>query len=498
MGSHHWTLCALIAFISLPTLSSSCRSDIEGTPGPNAPPETFTVVDTIIRQDQERFSSLVTLRWWGSDPDGTIRGFEIQDQETGDWVFTEATDSLIQILIPRGESFFDYRFRVRAVDNDEARDPSPAALLVPVKNTPPTMEVTIAGNSDTRPTHTMPIIKYNMRAEDLDGEANLKQLEIVFQDTTRTPYVIPPGVTSVTLVATNAQADSTDFRVLLGNAEEEAGELLPGVRLNQEVQLFARSLDLTDTSSAWDSTSSIFVRKQEGRLLLVNDYPTQATIRNQDNFYGQQIGSALQQTSLDTFDLLHVSPFLVGNETRRELPRDRQVLSRIFNLYDGIIWYANNDTALLSIRSSTNSFFEAGKKFFFVSPFGLTAGAREGSFDFTPIDSLLDLRRIDTVSQLLLTRDGGLIPADARFPELKTTGFINVRPFYSSIGRTLYEGTLVEQDSDPWAGVSTLMSIETGRNGSKFGICAVDLSRMNANQQISNFFGILLRDEFSF
>ena len=495
---HFFWFCSLLFAVVLGL--DACRVDPEGSTTPNAPPETHTVVDTIIRDSNQRFSSLVALRWWGSDPDGVIRGFELRDQETGEWKFTAATDSIVQIRIPEGETTYDYSFEVRAVDNDEARDPSPARLVVPVKNSPPEMAVDLSGNEATRPTNTLPVLKYSLQASDLDGASNLKHIELCFQDTARAPLIIPPDVTTVTLVALDARADSTDFQVLVGNAQDEASEPIVGAGLGQEVQLYARSVDLTDTASAWAASSKVMVRKQSSRLLLINDYPNGSLLKAKDQFYREQFGKALRSTSLDTIDLLHLSAYSAGGKLRRELPVDKQVLSRIFNLYDGIFWYANNDTALLNIRSTTGPFFDAGKKFFFVSAFGITTEAREGSFDFTPIDSLYNLRANDTVNGLFLPPDSALASSRNGYPPLVSSNFNNIRPIYASIGEPLYEGQLIAEPniSEPWDGPSTLAVLERGNNGSLFGVCAIQLTNVNKNGRVSEFLARLMDEEFGF
>jgi hypothetical protein len=54
------SLCALFLF-------SSCK---KGEAIENQAPETYTAISAINLSGENRLNSLVTLQWWGTDPDG--------------------------------------------------------------------------------------------------------------------------------------------------------------------------------------------------------------------------------------------------------------------------------------------------------------------------------------------------------------------------------------------------------------------------------------------
>src|SRR5262245_19956351 len=99
----------------------SCKNSFKGDLHPNIPPETFTVVDTIIRLGDNRFNSQVEVSWWGDDPDGYVAGYEYTFDslisENTEWHFTIKQDSVFLLPTPPGQDTLDFKFHVRAIDN---------------------------------------------------------------------------------------------------------------------------------------------------------------------------------------------------------------------------------------------------------------------------------------------------------------------------------------------------------------------------------------------
>ncbi|MEX2596410.1 MAG: hypothetical protein WEC59_05705, partial [Salibacteraceae bacterium] len=87
----------------------------------NQAPETHTTVQAINLSGENRLNSLITLRWWGSDPDGIVEGYELSfDQET--WHYTTRLDSTFLFSINAVSDTVDIYFWVRAVDDKNAKD----------------------------------------------------------------------------------------------------------------------------------------------------------------------------------------------------------------------------------------------------------------------------------------------------------------------------------------------------------------------------------------
>ena len=105
----------------------------------NILPETRMSLDSINLSGEDRLNSVVKLSWFGSDADGYVVGYEVRVDE-GPWVGTNRTDSTMVLAIPAGLDSADLAVEVRAIDNEGGVDASPARLIVPIKNSPPTAE----------------------------------------------------------------------------------------------------------------------------------------------------------------------------------------------------------------------------------------------------------------------------------------------------------------------------------------------------------------------
>ncbi len=112
----------------------------EDTVSPNQPPET-----TLANVPPENagpepeypdtlYFALLRVSWDGEDEDGYVAGYEYRwttyhrtagDSIPGEWAFTTIADTTF--AFESSDSINDQYFEVRAIDNDGARDPSPAS-----------------------------------------------------------------------------------------------------------------------------------------------------------------------------------------------------------------------------------------------------------------------------------------------------------------------------------------------------------------------------------
>ena len=120
----------LVVVILFGLMWSSCETGITGDVIENQPPSTYMTIAGIDREDEFRLSSQIRISWWGNDPDGYVAGFEyaINDTFEGAWSFTTRTDSTFILPITEGQKVDDVLFKVRAIDNDGAKDPVGASL----------------------------------------------------------------------------------------------------------------------------------------------------------------------------------------------------------------------------------------------------------------------------------------------------------------------------------------------------------------------------------
>ncbi len=154
--------CLLLAIFLEGCLKPPVSSPIE-----NIPPETYCFiahVDTV-----DTVPARVTLYWYGNDPDGEVVGYyyAIDDRDT---TFTTKTTEIFIFRVEAGDTYATHKFEVWAVDKEGAVDPTPARVVIPVRNTPPTaFFIRDKLPQDT----TLPVATFYFGATDLDGDKNI-------------------------------------------------------------------------------------------------------------------------------------------------------------------------------------------------------------------------------------------------------------------------------------------------------------------------------------
>jgi hypothetical protein len=181
-------------------VAAGCDTDkaLVGEPSPNATPET-DVTGTAPSPAQSRYE--VSFFWFGSDPDGEITGFEWRISDNGRDGMVSVADTLVSNLpwrfTERGDSTFlvsadldsfevdvddpnlgpgDYRFWqthtfwVRAVDDDGARDPSPAHISFTATTLAPSALITTPRRTNSVTCRPAPqVTTFGWRARDEDS-----------------------------------------------------------------------------------------------------------------------------------------------------------------------------------------------------------------------------------------------------------------------------------------------------------------------------------------
>ena len=133
MSTQHFSMRRILFILLMASLWACDTGEKLG----NQPPETRIFLEEINLTGENRLNSVVRLHWTGEDIDGYITGFELS-LDGQQWHFTTNTDSTFRFDLQVGTDTTDISFWVRALDNEDERDPEPAFLLVPIKNSPPT------------------------------------------------------------------------------------------------------------------------------------------------------------------------------------------------------------------------------------------------------------------------------------------------------------------------------------------------------------------------
>lgn len=481
-----------LIFLALSILFFGCKTDISGDPSANLAPETFLVVDSISRTGPDRLSTRVEMSWWADDQDGYIDGFEVSIGATPmAWTFTKATDSVFLLPTPAGTDSSDFRLWVRAYDNEGLSDPTPATLLIPVKNAKPQVSFTYGV---IEPTESFPVLKYSWEAFDPDGEANLANFEFVWNDTNRSPYQLEIGTNSATFSALSLTNDSSDCKVFRNNNLTEESAFISGLQLNKSNTLYVRVRDLSGATSSWDSSRAVYVKKVNSSILLLNAYSSPGAIASAESYYA----SRLVNQGLGIFDTLEI--FRSAGGELQEQSRDNLTQSRIFDLFSTIIWFGNNAENSLSLAQRTSAnFFDLGGKMYMSVYVSSSFDELSSFLDFTPASALV----LPDDTTLILDSDSSLNPNISGWPILESTGIVGiVRPIIPDPGvQILYSADLIARDAmamlNPWLGNSAVVAKKEDLSGNtNFIFSTLELHKMDGNANADLLFNKILIDEF--
>ena len=473
----------------------ACKTDVDGPLLENQTPQTFTVVDTIIRNGDDRLESRVDIRWWGDDPDGYIIGYEYTFDEPitpmTAWTFIRSQDSVFLLQTPAGQDTADFVFSIRAIDDEGAVDASPARAGYPVKNSAPSVAFT-PGEDD--PVLSFPVLKYFWSGDDPDGPDNLAGYELFWNDTTATPYYVDGATFSATFSAQTPFVGGESLSDVFLNASSvaEPGPI-PGMRLGSYNVLYIRAVDQSEARSGYVRSDSVYIRPVRSNVLLVNGYSGGgSTIFD---FYADEI-TGLGFSSFDTL-------VLFDSSEPNQLAADNLTQSIIFDYWDLIIWFGNNAQSSLSLaQKTTGDFFDTGGKMFMAVYVSSSFDQQSDFLDFTPIAELVD--PVDTT--LLLNLGADIIPIETGWPNLQGTSIVGVvRPLIAQIGATpLYEASLTARDDatlslNPWSGPSVIMASKNDALGNpNFILSTLEIQRLDGLGTLDDFFSKVIQDEFGF
>lgn len=475
--------------------ASACQTDLTGELLPNQAPETFSVVDTIIRSGDDRLESRVVIEWWGNDPDGYVEGYEYTfDNPVTDgtvWQFIRSQDSIFLLQTPAGQDTADFYFSIRAVDNEGLKDPTPAQVGYPVRNSAPTAQFTPGPD---HPVLSFPIVKFFWLGSDPDGVDNLSHFELYLNDTTVSPYVVDKSATSATFEAENPrESGTTNCSVYLNTSEIAETASIPGMQVGEWNIVYIRAVDESEAKSSFIGSDSIFIRPAHTNILMANAYSG-----------GSDAIFTLYHNQLSTLGLGNYDTLTLFDPTvPLQLAADNLTQERIFALFDLIVWFGNNAQTSLSLAQKTSgSFFAQGGKMLMSIYISSSFDQQSDFLDFTPIAELVD--PVDTT--LLLNSGAQLLPLEAGWPTLQGTSIIGVvRPLIAQIGADpIYEAQLTARDNttltlSPWTGPSVIMARKYDASGNpNFLLSTLEIHRLDGIGTLNAFFQKVLVEDFGF
>lgn len=390
----------------------------------NQAPETFTSVEAINLSGEHRLNSLVTLKWWGTDPDGIVEQYEFSfDQQT--WYVTTEQDSTFLFTITAGSDSVDIDFWVRAVDAAGAVDETPAYLSIPLKNTPPE----VAFTTELIPTDTaFNVLTMAWQASDADGFASIEQMEIKLNDGDWigfSPRIESEGTEIASLVPVDPTANGATTVRLLSENKETIAEF-DGLLLNDFNDIYLRTIDIAGSESKVDTLNDIFFKGKTHELLVLSTSSARpdAFFRNELNTVGK---------TFDFIDLVH--------DERKNQPRIwNPTFELMLSQYSEVLIYAKEDVVtnaqtnqeeiiLEFAAPAIEAFVNGGGKIFINSSLPNVFNLGSPLFGILPVDSISNS---DGANQARLPQDSLAVGLQG-YPTLTSNALIGgLDPLYAS------------------------------------------------------------------
>lgn len=477
---------------------AACSKEYAGDYSQNQTPETYFVSDTIIRNGENRFQSIIDVSWSGTDADGFVAGYELSFDQVN-WTYTEAQDSTITLSLPSNSDTFDFQIFVRAVDNLGEKDPTPASLIYPVKNSNPTVRFIIPSGS---PVRSFPAVKYFWEGTDPDGNSSLDHYELIWNDTTQTPLNVSTVFNEAGIVAKSLSGTTSACDVFPGALNTPLATPLNGMILGNENVLYIRAVDQVGAASDWVASPSIFIRKPVSDILFINAQRSSFNRATVQNFYTTRIQAAIGKS----FDTLQAGP---EGALSSDLSSDPATQDRVFSYFKKIFVYSENSEFLLSLmQRSTTRFFTNGGKLMLITEGNDVIADQPLYLDFSPIGSYTP--RGANVS-LLMNLGDSIKPVPTAYPSLKNGNTIlsGIRPFNLANNNSnfryeaLYKGVITQDSAgiiSIWQGNSTLSAkrVRLSDNKTDFVIMLVPIFALEHNASLNTWFEKMLIDELEF
>lgn len=472
-----------IIFLLITIALASCK---KGELLPNQPPTTQIVVDEINLFGENRLTTTVRLSWFGADSDGYIIGYELR-VNGGIWTFTESQDSLFQFSIEGDSDTADITFEVRAIDNEELKDPQPAFLRLPIKNSPPEASFQEAVLPiDT--THLVYTFRYN--ATDQDGNETLRKAFIRVNDGEW--YQVPLNERLISISPANPETSGKgDGLVFLGNKTTPETLKITNFYNNGTNIFQVKVQDIAGSESDIDSTAPIFIKPKTSDLLVVSGQPIQVS-----SAYGSII-NVVYPASADYL-----------NYQRENGKYQPKLWNPTFYLicrhYDKLFFHTDASTFNNSLTGVTNTLlnFASGsiqrlmddrKKIFVSTKFTRTTEFEEIAPIFG-IDSFTSSR-----GQAILSSDSFVRAQTVPFQNLQPTLFVlGSSPFYPAFNtEVLYRADFTP--SQGWQGPDVVgVARKNASNQTNVVFFSMELYLLNKNQiALNQLFNSVLNERFN-
>jgi hypothetical protein len=572
-------------FFSAVLLFGSCSKQFPNQPKPNALPQTrlWLTPEPVLHESISRQH----VYWYGEDPDGRVVGYLVAvgnfkpvptvlpSPDTLTYTWTTNSDSLF--ALPLRTLRDSFTVIVRAVDNtfksasrlpegviikmmpqpywdldtdgvlsgndivlndlQSAVDPKGAILLLPIRNTPPTVQFAanpVDSTTYEQPDTTFTVATFSWVGHDLDGDQTITDYRIALNDTSSpTSWVTIIGSPKfVTLAVPRSMSDNAtstvSATVYTGTYPNlQTRGTIPGLKLDATNILYLEAHDIAGEYSKAvhmpsDTTKKKwFVKKPRSRMLIVDDY-IQSGKDTIPNFYKKILSDpSIANGSFGNFDLLNVGLGLTNADKPIQTVNQKygnlvpQFLNPAFiltlKLYDVVLWYTDLYPSFTPAQIGLFYYTLSGGKAIFTTTFpkNISFPDVQALNDFAPIDSIsTDPESQTTQTDTIRTNAGNILPGKTKILPFDaaqgydtlafgSSAFYNLnwrRVYKRADAQYLYQLEPSTNSRDPYLGMPTIAVID---NAKKFVFFALPLHFLNGNPANETaFFHKVIVDEF--
>ncbi|HAS36679.1 MAG TPA: hypothetical protein DCS15_09340 [Flavobacteriales bacterium] len=473
---------ALLTYMILVSVFFSCK---KGEKKENLPPDTFISVDKINLSGDDRLNSSVQLQWFGSDQDGYVQEYELSIDGGNEWFRTKSQDSLFIFSIESGSDTVDVEFRVRAIDNEDSVDPSPAALSIPIKNTAPS----VLFKSDLMPQDTVfSVATISWEASDFDGNETIDRAFIKVNEGSW--YPLDRKVSTISLVAIDPLGTGAQEAYVYTDVNAPLSESITGFRLEDTNRVYVKVEDIAGSESTIDTSEIFYVKNQKTDILVIAANPD---------------GDAFYRANLDAVTTGYDYINYYTNAGQNQPKFWNITFNLMINLYDVLVIYTENsifedaqtkqDRLLLeSAAPSLQSFFDSNGKLLCSAIFPNDFSSESSLFQTLPMDRLTEAAG----GTAILGFDSLVNPQFSAYDTLQPSEFLTgLDPFYPTAdAEAIYRADL--EIVAPWTGPDIIAARRKPDGKVKQIFFSVEMHKLNGRQNaMRDLFDQIMNTDFN-
>lgn len=488
--------------ILLVAIVFSCK---KGENKENLAPDTHLFVREINLVGDARKTTSVKLHWSGQDKDGYIKYYEISVNNT-EWKQVFVQDSTFLFIVPVGNDTSDIDFKVRAIDNNDLADATPAELKIPIKNTPP---VAIIDDKTEPNDTTLTVFSLLWNVSDADGEQNLDSVYLKINSGNW--VTIPKAIKILTFVPqTPTQVGEVVCNLYKDYTGTKINQTINGLKLNDINKIYLKVRDISGAFSEIDSTKSFYVKKKNSTLLVVDAY---------ESVEPNAIYFPILNNLSSGYDLLDLY-----RDNGKSIPHFWNPTFELYlGIYEKVFWFNDNNVYKGRVKASTpcpnptpatpqdgNMMIEAAApsirnylnnngKILVTTRYQPCFKNTSPLFGFSTMDQIVERN----VSEQARLWSDTLVKFSSefrgRFSDLKSSSILSgIFPFYPKPGTKVLASAFITKLSG-WEGPNNIIGIgENNQSKTNQVYVTVELHKLNKDQMaFEQFFNQVLNNEFN-